>query len=61
MEIRNTDIPLECHICTVEGREVCECKDTIECRACGETVNTSDTFQGRCDACEDKQMVQGIR
>ena len=51
----------DCHICVVEGREVCECNDTIECRACGKTVNTSDTFEGRCDACEDMQMVRSIR
>lgn len=51
----------DCHICVVEGREVCECNDTIECRACGETVNTNDTFEGRCDACEDMQMVRSIR
>jgi predicted Zn-ribbon and HTH transcriptional regulator len=32
-----------------------------ECRSCGDEFNTDEMYQGKCDACEDKQMVQGIR
>lgn len=38
-----------------------ETNDMIECRGCGESVDLEDTYQGKCDACEDKQMVRSIR
>lgn len=40
----------------IENNEV-----LVECRSCGEEVNIEDMYQGKCDACEDRQMVQGIR
>ncbi len=35
--------------------------DMIECRSCGEEVERDCIYQGRCDACEDMQMVRSIR
>lgn len=35
--------------------------ELVECRACGEETNPEDMYKGKCDACEDKQMVVGIR
>lgn len=35
--------------------------EQVECRACGEEVPEDSLYRGKCDACEDEQMVVGIR
>lgn len=45
--------------------EVCEKLETdcdcVYCRSCGYKTMRDDMYKGKCSACEDKQMVQGIR
>lgn len=45
--------------------EVCEKIETqclcVYCRACGRKTTHDDMYRGKCGACEDRQMVQGIR
>lgn len=50
---------------TVELCETCDNNvdncDCVDCKSCGEQSKREDMYKGKCDACEDKQMVQGIR
>ena len=47
-------------LCETCDNNVDNCK-CVDCRSCGEKMEISSGYQGRCDACEDRQMVQGIR
>ena len=46
-----------CEICN-ELETNCDC---VYCRACGRKTKRDDMYKGKCDACEDEQMVRGIR
>ena len=46
-----------CEICEVIETS-CDC---VYCKSCGRKTKRESMWQGKCDWCEDKQMVQGIR
>lgn len=46
-----------CEICNKE-ETTCEC---VYCKACGYKELKEEMYQGKCRACEDRQMVEGIR
>lgn len=45
--------------------EVCEKLETdcdcVYCKACGYKTTRDDMYKGKCGACEDKQMIRGIK
>lgn len=47
-------------ICEVCNQEEIKC-DCVYCRLCGRKTTRDDMYNGKCGACEDKQMVGGIR
>ena len=46
-----------CETCD-NNKDNCTC---VDCKSCGKSMQIEDAFQGKCGACEDKQMVQGIQ
>lgn len=45
-----------CEACDLSDE--CQC---IPCRSCGHNTPPDEIWQGRCDSCEDEQMVRSIR
>lgn len=45
-----------CETCDLSYDE-CIC---VPCRSCGHNTKPEDMYRGKCDLCEDQQMVRGI-
>lgn len=46
-----------CELCELIEME-CEC---VFCKVCGRKELDDEIYEGRCRACEDKQMIRGIK